>query len=174
MGLRADSARSQRVSGSARTDSQRAESACNPIAANVKFGDDSALSAFTRTQWTAAFISLEPKTRLTGGLLWWVSPSLLPCMGPMPNHASTHCGTWRVLPGGMSQMFRLLFLGNGWADCVEIWHAVGDPLATAYAVITGGISLHVPTCRDTPTPRFCISETARSIVFKFGMWVAGH
>ena len=34
----------------------------------------------------------------------------------MPNHASTHCGTWRVLPGGMSQMFRLLFLGNGWAD----------------------------------------------------------
>ena len=54
MGLRADSARSQRVSGSARTDSQRAESARNPIAANVKFGDDSALSAFTRTQWTAA------------------------------------------------------------------------------------------------------------------------
>ena len=27
---------------------------------------------------------------------------------------------------GMSQMFRLLFLGNGWADCVEIWHALGD------------------------------------------------
>ena len=54
MGLRADSARPQRVSGSARTDSQRAESARNPIGANVKFGDDSALSAFTRTQWTAA------------------------------------------------------------------------------------------------------------------------
>ena len=85
----------------------------------------------------------------------------------MPNHASTHCGTWRVLPGGMSQMFRLPFLGNGWADCVEIWDAVGDPLVTAYAVITGGISLHVRTCRDTRTPRFCISETARPIVFKF-------
>ena len=40
MGLRANSARPQRVSGSARTDSQRAESARNPIAANVKFGDD--------------------------------------------------------------------------------------------------------------------------------------
>ena len=54
--------------------------------------------------------------------------------------------------GGMSQMFRLLFLGNGWADCVEIWHAVGDPLVTAYAlaVITGGVYLHVRTCRDTP------------------------
>ena len=26
---------------------------------------------------------------------------------------------------GMSQMFRLLYLGNGWADCVEIWHALG-------------------------------------------------
>ena len=56
-------------------------------------------------------------------------------------------------------MFRLLFLGNGWADCVEIWHALGDPLVTAYAVVTGGISLHVRTRRDTPTPRFCISET---------------
>ena len=59
MGLRADSARPQRFSGSARTDSQRAESACNHIAANVKFGDDSALSAFTRTQWTAAFTGYD-------------------------------------------------------------------------------------------------------------------
>ena len=70
-------------------------------------------------------------------------------MGPMPNHGSAHCGTWRVLPEGMSQMFRLLYLGNGWADCVEIWHALGDPLVTAYAVVTGGVSLHVHTCRDT-------------------------
>ena len=55
MGLRADSARPQRVSGSARTESRRAESARNPIAAHVNFGDDTALNAFTRTQWTAAF-----------------------------------------------------------------------------------------------------------------------
>ena len=55
MVLRADSARPQRVSGSARTDSRRAESARNPIASHVKFGDDSALNAFTRTQRTAAF-----------------------------------------------------------------------------------------------------------------------
>ena len=54
MGLRAGSARPQRVSGSARTDNQRAESARNPIASHVKFGDDAALSALTRTQWTAA------------------------------------------------------------------------------------------------------------------------
>ena len=54
MGLRADSARPQRVSGSARTDSQRAESARSPIASHDNFGDDSALSALTRTQWTAA------------------------------------------------------------------------------------------------------------------------
>ena len=89
--------------------------------------------------------------------------------GTMPNHGSAHGGTWRVLPEGMSQMFRLLYLGNGWADCVEIWHALGDPLATAYAVVTGGVSLHVRTCRDTPTPLFCILETTRPIVFKFGM-----
>ena len=71
-------------------------------------------------------------------------------------------------------MFRLLYLGNGWADCVEIWHALGDPLVTAYAVVTGGVSLHVRTCRDTLIPRFCISETAWPIVFKFGMWVECH
>ena len=49
-------------------------------------------------------------------------------------------------------MFPLLFLCNGWADCVEIWYALGNPLATAYAVVTDGVSLHVRTC----TPRFCI------------------
>ena len=89
---------------------------------------------------------------MTSGLLWWVTPSLLPCMGPMPNHVSVYCGTWRVLLEGMSQMFRLLYLGNGWADCVEIWHALGDPLVTAYPIVTGGVSLHVRTCRDTLTP----------------------
>ena len=92
----------------------------------------------------------------------------------MPNHVSANCGTWRMLPEGMSQMFRLLYLGNGWADCFEIWHALGDPLVTAYAIVMGWVSLHVRTCIDTPTPRFCISETARPIVFKFGMWVGGH
>ena len=91
----------------------------------------------------------------------------------MPNHVSANCGTWRVLTEGMSQMFRQLYLGNGWADCVEIWHALGDPLVTAYTIVMGGVSLHVRTCRDTPTPRFCISKTAWPIVFKFGMWVWG-
>ena len=49
MGLRADSARPHCVSDSARTDSRRAESARNPIVSHVKFGDDSALNALTRT-----------------------------------------------------------------------------------------------------------------------------
>ena len=43
-------------------------------------------------------------------------------------------------------MFRLLLLVNGWADCVEICYALGDPLVTAYAVVTGGVCLHVRTC----------------------------
>ena len=59
MGLRADSARPQRVSGSARTDSERAESARNPIASHVNFGDDSALNALMRTQWTAALTQMR-------------------------------------------------------------------------------------------------------------------
>ena len=75
---------------------------------------------------------------------------------------------------GVSTNFRLLFLGNDWADGAEILYAIGVPLATAYAVVTGGVSLHVRTCRDTPTPRFCISGTVWPIVFKFGIWVGGH
>ena len=68
MGLRADSARPQRVSGSARTDSRRAESARNPIASNVNFGDDSALNELTRTQWTAALTGIANifRSRLSG------------------------------------------------------------------------------------------------------------
>ena len=67
-------------------------------------------------------------------------------------------------------MFRLPSLGNGWAYCVKIWYAVGARLVTAYAAITGGVSLHVRTCR----PRFCISGTAWPIGFSFGVWVGGH
>ena len=70
-------------------------------------------------------------------------------------------------------MFCLLYLGNGWADCVEIWHALGDPLVTAYTIVTGGVSARAHVQRY-PTPRFCISETAWPIVLKFGMWVGGH
>ena len=55
MGLRADAARPQRVSGSARIDSRRAESARNPIAVHVKFGDDCANAQPGLSQWTAAF-----------------------------------------------------------------------------------------------------------------------
>ena len=67
-------------------------------------------------------------------------------------------------------MFRLLSLGNGWTDWLEILYALGDPLVTAYAVLTGGVPLHVRTC----TPRFYIPRTARPIVFKFGVWVWSH
>ena len=27
-----------------------------------------------------------------------------------------------------------------YTSCVEIWYAFGDPLVTAYAVVTGGVS----------------------------------
>ena len=66
---------------------------------------------------------------------------------------------------GVSKIFRLLFLGNRSADCAEILYVIGVPLVTAYAVVTGGASLHVRTCR----PRFCISGTARPIEFNFGV-----
>ena len=62
-------------------------------------------------------------------------------------------------------MFRLPLLSNGWADCVEIWYALGDLLVTAYALVTGVVSLHVGTC----APRFCISGSAWPIGFNFGV-----
>ena len=71
-------------------------------------------------------ISLEPKARLTSGLLWWVPPSLLPCMGPMPNHASTHCGTWRVLPGGCHKCS---------ACCFSV---TAGPIALKFGMLTRG------------------------------------
>ena len=70
------------------------------------------------------------------------TPSLLPCQ----------CLLWHVARAArrVSQIFRLLFLSNDWADCVEILYALGGPLVTAYAVVTVGVSLHVRTCTDTP------------------------
>ena len=59
MGLRADLARPQRLSGSARTDSRRAQSARNPIAAHVKFGDDCASAQPGVSQRTATLTSNE-------------------------------------------------------------------------------------------------------------------
>ena len=47
------------------TDSRRTESARNPIAAHAKFGDDSALNALMRTQWTVAFTDTHNLTELT-------------------------------------------------------------------------------------------------------------
>ena len=43
-------------------------------------------------------------------------------------------------------MFRLLLLGNGWADCVEICYALGDPLVTDDAAVTYG---YLCTCART-------------------------
>ena len=45
-------------------------------------------------------------------------------------------------------MFRLLFLGNGWADFVAIWYALGKPISYSLCSSHGwGISAraHVQT-----------------------------
>ena len=67
-------------------------------------------------------------------------------------------------------MFRLLLLDNGWADCVEIWYAIGDHIVAVQAVVTVGIALRVHSC----TPRFSISGATWPIVFTYGAWVGGH
>ena len=80
MGLRADSARPQRVSGSARTDSRRAESARNPIASHVKFGDDCANAQPRRSQWTAAFRGITDSCRALPVFRTCVSDGLISVM----------------------------------------------------------------------------------------------
>ena len=60
-------------------------------------------------------------------------------------NSESHSGTWRVPLEGVSQMFRLLFVGNDCADCVKTWYAIWAPLVTVHAVVMGGVSLHVHT-----------------------------
>ena len=60
MGLRADSARRLLVRAEPLTRCGLAESARNPIAANVKFGDDCANAQPCVSQWTAALRLVEP------------------------------------------------------------------------------------------------------------------
>ena len=47
-------------------------------------------------------------------------------------------------------MFRSLFLGNGWADCVEIWHALGDLLVLQYMQ---NLATHLCTCAPAEVPQ---------------------
>ena len=88
----------------------------------------------------------------------------------MPNHVSADCGTWRVLPEGMSQMLRLLYLGNGWADCVEIWHALGDPLVTAYTIVTGG---YLCTCARAEVPHTALLYLGNGLADCVQIWYVG-
>ena len=58
----------------------------------------------------------------------------------------------------------LLHLGNGLADCVQIW-CLGWGLSTrCFPQVMGGVHLHVRTC----APLFHASGTAGCIVLKFG------
>ena len=114
-----------------------------------------------RKSWVWATGRPAVVTLLRGLYLWNRKPDWqavffggypIPSTVYVTNAESCQYPLWHVASAtwGESQMFRLLFLGNGRADWVEISHALGNPLVTAYAVITGGVSLHVLMCRDTP------------------------
>ena len=70
-------------------------------------------------------------------------------------------------------MFRLLFLGNGWTDCAEILYALRAPLVTAYAVVTGRLSLHVLTCRGTPPPHTALLYLGNGLADCVQIWYVG-
>ena len=61
----------------------------------------------------------------------------------------------------------LLYLGNGWTDCADIWHVASDQLVRWLQHAHRGVTMHVSTC----TPRFYILGTAELIVLKFVTWV---
>ena len=74
------------------------------------------------------------------------------CQSPLWHVARA---AWRV-----SHMFRLLYLGNVWADFVEIWYALGNPLVTAYAVVT---VRYLCTCARAEIPPYRASVTQKRL-----------
>ena len=80
------------------------------------------------------------------------------------------CRSWHVARAKLGVPWttpKTLYLNNRTTGgpIALIWYALEDPLVTAYAVVRGGVSLHVRTC----TPRFYISRTAEPIALIFGM-----
>ena len=65
----------------------------------------------------------------------------------------------------------LLYLGNGLADCVQIWYVGWWSLTKCLPQVIGGVHLHVRTC--TPLSHKCStcrhSVTVVPIALKFGM-----
>ena len=65
----------------------------------------------------------------------------------------------------------LLYLGNGLADCVQIWYVCWGSLTKCLPQVTDGVHLHVRTC----APLFhkcsacCFSVTVGPIALKFDM-----
>ena len=49
---------------------------------------------------------------------------------------------------------RLLYLGNGWTDCAEIWYVVRDPSARRFTEVDDGVHLHMTTCACANVPHF--------------------
>ena len=70
----------------------------------------------------------------------------------------------------------LLYLGNGLADCVQIWYAGWGSLTKCLPQVIDGGHLHVSTC----APLFhkcsacCFSVTVGPIALKFGMHLGTH
>ena len=60
-------------------------------------------------------------------------------------HSHTRAYVAHASPG-VSQMFPLLLLGNGCADCVKVWYAIRGPLVVVYPVVTSVVFLHVRVC----------------------------
>ena len=88
--------------------------------------------------------------RSTSGLLCWVVQSFPNVVRPVQLHGNGNNNTWRVPLEGCQKRSACCYSVT--SDCVEISYAIGVPLVTAYAVVTGGVSLHVRTCIDAYLP----------------------
>ena len=62
----------------------------------------------------------------------------------------------------------LLYLANGWADCVQTWCVASDSLDERLTQVRCGVHLHVRTC--TPPPNDGASSPARPSPIKASYW----
>ena len=111
-------------------------------------------------------LTLKPATPKTD---WSLSGSLV------------HRQTWRLTGSARAHVQRhtytaLLYLGNGLADCVQIWYVGWQSLTKCLPQVIGGVHLHVRTC----APLFHIYSTCcypvmvGPIALRFGMYLGTH
>ena len=118
--------------------------------------------------------NVPPAVSVIGRLRW----NLACTWGPI-SYSWCHSHGWGISARAHVQRYphtALLYLGNGSADCVQIWYVGWGSLTKCLTQIIDGVHLHVRTC----APLFhkcsacCFSVTVGPIALKCGMHLGTH